>query len=149
MFVPSTRGQRIGALAPAALAVLAVAAPYLLTHGGAGAWFVLERGFALVCHQRPERSFVLFGAPVAVCARCLGIYLGAAIGLLLRTSRRIALGLLLLAAALNVADVVAELGGLHGNWMLLRFALGVLLGAAGTLLIGSSTAAIPEAAPAR
>ena len=71
MLFLSTRNQRLGALVPASLATLAIAAPYLLTHGWPAAAFVLERGFALVCHQRPERSLIVFGAPVAICARCL------------------------------------------------------------------------------
>src|SRR5262249_7271229 len=29
-------------------------------------------------HQRPERSFQLFGHQMSVCARCTGIYVGAA-----------------------------------------------------------------------
>jgi Predicted membrane protein (DUF2085) len=33
---------------------------------------------SLVCHQRPERSFHLLGVQMPVCARCLGIYAGAA-----------------------------------------------------------------------
>jgi hypothetical protein len=33
----------------------------------------------LLCHQRPERSFFLWGSQMPVCARCLGIYAGAAI----------------------------------------------------------------------
>jgi hypothetical protein len=33
----------------------------------------------MVCHQRPERSFSLFGAQLPVCARCTGIYAGAAL----------------------------------------------------------------------
>lgn len=32
---------------------------------------------SLVCHQRPERSFHLWGAQLPVCARCVGIYAGA------------------------------------------------------------------------
>ena len=28
------------------------------------------------CHQRPERSFWIFGYPVALCCRCLGFYIG-------------------------------------------------------------------------
>lgn len=32
-----------------------------------------------ICHQRPERSFHLWAVPLPVCARCLGIYAGAAI----------------------------------------------------------------------
>jgi uncharacterized membrane protein len=33
---------------------------------------------AIVCHQRPERSFHLGALPLPVCARCTGIYAGAA-----------------------------------------------------------------------
>lgn len=32
--------------------------------------------FSPTCHQIPSRCFTAFGYPVAVCARCLGIYFG-------------------------------------------------------------------------
>jgi uncharacterized membrane protein len=128
-------------VAPLLLAWGAIATPYLSTHGLLLFGFALERGFALVCHQRPERCFWLFGAPVAVCTRCLGIYIGAAFGLLMRTPRFVAMRLLIAAAALNALDVATELAGLHGNWLTVRFVLGLILGAAGALLISSS---IPE-----
>lgn len=35
---------------------------------------------SLICHQLPQRSFHLAGAQLPVCARCTGLYLGAAIG---------------------------------------------------------------------
>lgn len=35
---------------------------------------------AAICHQLPDRSFHLGAAQVPVCARCLGLYAGAAIG---------------------------------------------------------------------
>jgi len=35
-----------------------------------------------VCHQRPERSFRFGGAPLPVCARCTGTYVGAAFALM-------------------------------------------------------------------
>ncbi len=124
--------------APLAVACTALAAPFVLTHHAPGMWLVLQRAFALVCHQRPERCFWIFGAPVAVCSRCLGIYLGAALGLLGRTSRRIAVRLLIATAAANGVDAITEVAGLHGNWMWLRFVLGMALGAAGALLIASS-----------
>lgn len=46
-------------------------------------------GFA-VCHQIPERSFLIGERPLPLCARCTGMYLGALTGLLyqLRTGKR-------------------------------------------------------------
>ena len=126
-------------LAPLALACAAMAVPFLLTHGFLAIGLALERGFALVCHQRPERSFWIFGGNVAVCSRCLGIYLGAALGLLFRTSRTVALRLLIVATAINLLDVASELATFHGNWPEVRLAFGFVLGASGALLISSST----------
>ena len=37
---------------------------------------------SVICHQRPERSFHLWSAQLPVCARCTGIYIGAAVGAL-------------------------------------------------------------------
>ena len=125
-------------LVPLLLAGAAMAVPYFLTHGFLTIGLAMQRGFALVCHQRPERSFSLFGGSVAVCSRCLGIYLGAALGLMFRTSRTIALRLLIAAAVLNLLDAGSELAGLHGNWLGVRFALGLALGATGAMLISSS-----------
>ena len=123
---------------PLALLASAVFVPYCFMHGPMLVAFTLQRGFSLTCHQHPDRCFWLFGAPVAVCARCLGIYLGASVGLLLYTSRQIALRLFIGAAALNALDAATELAGVHGNWLDVRFVLGLLLGAAGALLISSS-----------
>lgn len=36
-----------------------------------------------VCHQIPERSFVLLAEPVAACHRCTGLYVGFALGVVL------------------------------------------------------------------
>jgi uncharacterized membrane protein len=125
-------------LVPLTFVAAVVAAPYFLTHGLLAVGLALERGFAVVCHQRPERSFWISGAEMAVCSRCLGIYLGAAVGLLFRASRRIALRLLIAAAALNLLDALTELAGWHGNWLVIRFVFGLLLGATAALMISSS-----------
>jgi uncharacterized membrane protein len=86
--------------------------------------------FSRICHQDPARSFWIGGVPLAVCARCLGIYAGATVGALVSTQRRTALTALLAAGLLNAADVLTELAGLHGNLMPARFLLGFALGAA-------------------
>src|SRR5262249_26179605 len=43
---------------------------------------VIRSAYGRVCHQLPERSLWIQGQPMAVCARCFGIYLGYFIGLL-------------------------------------------------------------------
>ncbi|PWT85073.1 MAG: hypothetical protein C5B57_03695, partial [Blastocatellia bacterium] len=48
-------------------------------------WFALAvyAVSGLLCHQRPERSFHLLAVQLPVCARCVGIYAGAAMAALL------------------------------------------------------------------
>jgi uncharacterized membrane protein len=46
--------------------------------GAALVWIVYRIG-AMICHQRSERSFSLFATQMPVCARCAGIYAGAAL----------------------------------------------------------------------
>lgn len=43
--------------------------------------FVYAAG-SVICHQLPERSFFVDGRQLPVCARCTGLYLSAAAGLL-------------------------------------------------------------------
>jgi uncharacterized membrane protein len=128
------------AIVPTTLAAVAVAAPWLLVHSPVFG-LALHYGFSLVCHQQADRSFFLLGGSVAVCARCLGIYSGAALGLMIRIPRELARRLLLITATVSLADWIAEMAGLHGNWMLARFALGLTLGAAAAM---SVTASIDE-----
>ncbi len=134
------------ALVPLLFAAAVIVAPYLFSHGFIALGLALDRGFAVICHQRPERSFWIFGGAVAVCSRCLGIYLGAAFGLLFRTSRTLAFRVLIAAAALNLLDAVTELAGLHGNWLAVRFVFGLILGTAGALLISSAMAPTEDSA---
>jgi uncharacterized membrane protein len=62
--------------------VLLLAAPV----AGLGVWTSgLTYAFgSLICHQRPERSFHINAAQLPVCARCFGLYAGAALGFLIR-----------------------------------------------------------------
>jgi uncharacterized membrane protein len=105
---------------------------------------------ALVCHQRPERSFHLDGAQLAVCARCTGIYFGAcaaAAVALLPPSRysRLAdariVGLILAGAALPTAVTVAAE---WAAWWLpssaVRAAAGLPLGVAGAFVVTAAFA---------
>ena len=94
---------------------------------------------ALICHQLPERSFHLAGAQLPVCARCLGLYVGAAIGACLATYpglRRTAAGrrpvrsILVSAAGPTAATVALELVGLLSPSNATRAVAALPLGAA-------------------
>jgi uncharacterized membrane protein len=130
---------------PATLAATAVAAPALAAANLSFAALAIALFFSPVCHQDAARSFWLFGGPVAVCARCLGLYLGAAAGAWLRAPRKILLPILGTTAVLNLLDVLTELIGLHGNWIATRFVLGLSLGAALASLVAGSSATLLSA----
>lgn len=65
------------------LLALPLLAPIAVAQGHARAGSLIHALFAAVCHQLPERSFMVWGQPVAVCHRCLGLYAGGFVGLLL------------------------------------------------------------------
>ena len=123
---------------PAILASAAVLAPYLSASGYTLLAVAIFWFFSPVCHQDPARSFWILGTPVAVCARCLGIYLGAAVGAWIPAPRRFLLSGLALFAAFNLADVLTEAAAWHGNWKLARFLLGAFLGMAAGSLVANS-----------
>lgn len=113
-------------------------APLLSTSGYGLAALAILLFFSPVCHQDPARSFWILGTPIAVCARCLGIYLGAALGAWIPAPRRMLLSGLALFAALNLVDVLTEAAAWHGNWKLTRLILGALLGLAAGSLVANS-----------
>ncbi len=87
--MPPTPIERVLARALPALAVawaaLILLAPWLGSGaaGGHGAAWLSASAYwlgSLVCHQRPERSFHLAGAQLPVCARCTGLYVSGALG---------------------------------------------------------------------
>jgi len=61
---------------------LIVYAPVAAAGGREAIAFVIYQGLKAVCHQMPERAFWVAGHPLAVCARCSGIYAGFAAAVL-------------------------------------------------------------------
>ncbi len=123
------------ASAPAALSAAALSVPLLAAFGYTLPVFAVLQFFSVVCHQDPARSFWIAGAPVAVCARCLGMYLGAVAGAWIRAPRRAILGFLAASVLVSLLDFFAESAGAHGNWPWMRWILGVMLGAGVAALI--------------
>jgi uncharacterized membrane protein len=127
---------------------LVVAAPWAAHRG----WWVSSLLYALfdpVCHQIPERSFHLAGAPLAVCHRCSGLYLGFALGiaswprfpaaaahLLAQPRWIVAFAVPLAADALFVAN---SQGSRFGTGLLAAFPVALLALAAASQLAASST----------
>jgi uncharacterized membrane protein len=57
-------------------------APYLKKNSSPLSGF-LYVVFSPTCHQIPSRCFYAFGHPLAVCARCLGVYSGFLLGMVI------------------------------------------------------------------
>jgi uncharacterized membrane protein len=111
---------------------------------------------SVVCHQIPERSFHLAGFQLPVCARCIGIYAGAAavasvhvLGVFTsdsarwrilspRASRRV----FLIGALPTLATVALEWADLWRGTNFIRSAAGVVLGAGGALVVMSALATL-------
>jgi uncharacterized membrane protein len=71
--------------AACAWAVLLVAAPWLARSAGPIGLRVSTAAYlagSVLCHQQAGRSFHLAGAQLPVCARCSGLYVSGALGLL-------------------------------------------------------------------
>lgn len=117
-------------VALAAIACLAVLAAPL------GREPVVYLLFSFVCHQQPERSLWLAGAPMAVCARCAGVYFGVLLGLLFQIAVR--RGPLLAVFGLLALDWITEAAGFRESWVAVRWTTGCLAGMAGASVCGEA-----------
>jgi len=131
--------------------VTLVAVPFAMAHevGGQPATVVSAGSYlvgTLICHQRPERSFRLWGVQMPVCARCAGLYGGAAVGALVAGvcasgRRRSAQGVSTLrwvvlgAAVPTGASVAMEALGVFEGSAVIRAAGAIPLGAAVTWVV--------------
>ena len=96
---------------------------------------VVHQFAAAICHQRPERSFAIDARTLAVCARCLGLYLSGAAGALAGwiggpTPPRHTRVLLFLSAAPTIATIPIEWLGFAPLSNVIRAAAALPFGAA-------------------
>jgi uncharacterized membrane protein len=118
-----------------------VLAPWLAAHESVlGGWLRLL--YRPGCHQITDRCLDLGFGPMAVCARCAGLYLGGTLALLWTTVRNHPCRphpiWLAIVAAPTALDFVAGQLGLPslGNWT--RFAVALPLGALAGLYLGDA-----------
>jgi uncharacterized membrane protein len=136
------------AAAASAWAVLLVTGPWV-TRSSESLGGVLYLAAGLVCHQLPERSFHFGGSQLPVCARCLGLYLGGAAGLMiwavaasartLSLRRASALRWLALAAVPTAVSVVSAWIGTGDPDNIWRALLAAPLGFAAGAVVGAVT----------
>ena len=87
---------------------------------------LIRQFFAPVCHQNPVRSFHVMGKPLAVCARCSGIYIGFWLGVVVyplffrfKSEISVSRNILILSLTPMGVDVFVEWAGLFAspNWV--------------------------------
>jgi len=111
--------------------------PVFLPAGGA--WAVTANVaysfFHPICHQLKDRSLLISGEPLAVCARCCAIYFGFLLGTIIHppvTSRGLAIQdkrLILVASVVPMClDVMLDIAGIHASTTVTRLMTGSLFG---------------------
>ena len=116
----------LGAIA-LAIAGGALLCTWAVAAGASPQWRLL---FRIFCHGLPERSLLLFGEAMPICARCFGIYGGIIAGIALFTivpwlEERMARGAALVAVLPLAADGLTQLAGLRLSTNALRIATGL------------------------
>ncbi len=98
-----------------------------------------DKIYSLVCHQDAAKSFFIGGYKLEVCARCTGIYSGAAIfsiaGLLFSRLRPRDKKWLLYSMIPMAADVIFYSAGIYDYSKWVAFSTGMILGSASILYI--------------
>ena len=105
---------------------------------------------SLICHQRPERSFFVGGHQLPVCARCAGLYLSGAFGLVawiaVKTVRRwqsltidprLAARVFLIAALPTVISVATGFAGVWDGSNVTRALLAIPLGVSAGAIVAA------------
>jgi uncharacterized membrane protein len=125
---------------PTAILGAATLCTWAIAQGASMQWRMV---FRLMCHGKVERCLELFGAPMPICARCVGIYGGMLIGILAFWAvpllrERVMRGVAFAAAAPLALDGLTQLTGLRESTNELRIATGVIAGLAFGLWILSA-----------
>lgn len=120
----------VTALVPAAILAAATLSTRALALGASESW---RLPFRLICHGMAGRCLELWGVPMPVCARCVGVYAGLLAGLAAfaavpRLGERVARWLAMVAVTPLAVDGLTQLAGLRESTNALRIATGLAAG---------------------
>ena len=84
------------------------------------------------CHQQPDRTFWIFGYPMALCCRCLGFYIGVFIfGILdLFDKLKVNFKTFIILLLITIIDIIINYGLVmrHNTGNITRFIVGLIMG---------------------
>jgi len=93
---------------------------------------ILTALYMFSCHQQPDRSFWLFGYPVALCCRCYGFYLGVTISSVIALFDKLIIKRrwIVILSAVTIIDIFINYGlGVRLNTgNITRFIVGLIMG---------------------
>ena len=131
------------------LCALIIAAPFLMALAQPLPAALIYFFFSPVCHQQPERSFVLMGYSLAVCHRCFGIYAGLWAGCVIRLPARFVYRsplwrrVIVTAGAVPLLlDALLPMAGLWTGNSMSRFFTGLLFGVMTSALVAPGIAEV-------
>jgi uncharacterized membrane protein len=112
---------------------LILAAPVLVSLSCSRAASAVYLAFSCLCHQIPQRSFMISGHALAVCHRCCGIYLGLFLGSLIKNpfihrAPQVRRFCVLAASVPLLLDTLLPYAGLWTNTCCSRFFTGFVFG---------------------
>jgi uncharacterized membrane protein len=125
---------------PAAILGASTLCAWAIAHGASMRWRLL---FRFMCHGIPDRCLLLFGVPMPICARCVGVYAGLLLGLMMfwlipRLRESVLRGVAFAAVTPLAIDGLTQLAGLRESTNPLRIATGLIAGLAFGLWILSA-----------
>ncbi len=82
------------------------------------------------CHQQPDRSFWLFGYPIALCCRCYGFYIGVVVSSIIALFNKLKLSFKVfsLLLFLIIIDITLNFIVHINTGNIVRFTVGIIMG---------------------
>src|SRR5574344_35209 len=89
------------------------------------------------CHQQPDRSFWIFGYPIAICCRCYGFYFGVSVSTILAFFNKLNINskILFLLLIISISDIIFNVIIKFNTGNITRFCVGIFMGILFTILL--------------